>query len=85
MKSGAWLAQQLWMREADCLLRPALFARESFTATTARAAQLVCRSCPVLSRCDAYARAIRPTWGVWAGRVWTPVGRPLPVPAAPTS
>jgi hypothetical protein len=31
-------------------------------------AEQVCEDCPVAVQCEAYARATRPTDGIWAGK-----------------
>lgn len=50
-----------------------------------RDATRVCAGCPVIDECAAFAAAIRPPYGVWAGRVWRPLtpitGHPLEVRA----
>lgn len=35
-------------------------------------AERLCGGCPILNDCWLYAEALRPTHGVWAGRVWIP-------------
>lgn len=38
-------------------------------------ARQVCSGCPVIVECDARARVLRPSHGIWAGRTWAE-GRP---------
>ncbi len=56
------------MSRAACLDHTDLFANDIYSAGHLHAAQEVCQACPVSEDCRAYAAAIRPTWGVWAGR-----------------
>ncbi len=37
-----------------------------------RKAAAECTGCPALTECEATALAIKPRFGVWAGRDWTP-------------
>lgn len=53
-----------------CLGREAEFV-DYEVPPSAEAAKEMCRGCPVFDLCDSYATKVqRPTWGVWAGRVW---------------
>lgn len=34
-------------------------------------AEIMCFGCPIFDLCDDYASQVsRPSWGIWAGRVW---------------
>lgn len=63
-----------WRRHAACLSEADWWPlRESRTArpyVDERAAMAVCRGCPVLDECRAFAADVRPVVGVWAGTVW---------------
>jgi hypothetical protein len=64
---------EIWF--ADVFQAPTPGARETNAAREARLldinrAKTICRSCPLLARCDAWAKA-NPTltaWGIWAGK-----------------
>lgn len=65
-----------WVIAAACRKTPELFDDVELPGVD-RQARAVCARCPVLVQCAAYATAVRPTWGVWAGKRWTLRGRGL--------
>lgn len=40
------------------------------------AAKALCLDCPMIDACRAYANAVKPVCGVWAGEEWEPVRLP---------
>lgn len=64
------------LHEAMKRSAPACRGNDAFTADRVPPDELtrlasICRACPVLSECDAFATAARPEAGVWAGRAKT--------------
>lgn len=61
-----------WTERAACGGLWDLFTPDGAHDAVTRAECLrICRSCPVLDACEALAREVTPTCGVWAGRVWS--------------
>lgn len=46
------------------------FTADTRTEHDAEQMRRLCRSCPLVTLCDAYARRARPDAGFWAGRTW---------------
>ena len=62
----------LWRAEAACRDLPSdwWFPMDAVLKRVRRPgkAEQVCEDCPVAVQCEAYARATRPTDGIWAGK-----------------
>lgn len=58
-----------WRDDAACATHPdpELWFAEASEHTKARAAQVICWTCPVKDRCAAEAKASGQVWGVWGG------------------
>ena len=59
-------AGQTWRDRAACHGNDVLFLSER--PKDVAQAQRICLDCPVFDQCQDYAKQIRPTAGVWAGR-----------------
>lgn len=44
--------------------------RNLYDRPTDRIAKIMCEGCPLFKLCKDYARAAKPEWGVWAGKVY---------------
>lgn len=60
-----------WRGRAECLDATELHTGKLGVEDVALALS-ICATCPVLRECDDLARALRPEWGVWAGRLYRP-------------
>ena len=58
-----------WMLRADCRsFDPEVFFPNARDLASQKFAESICADCPVRSACDQYAKATRPSHGIWAGR-----------------
>ncbi len=66
--------------EGKCVNRwPTMEPTEDARAMTPEqvdAAKQLCLDCPMIDACRAYARAVKPVCGVWAGEEWEPARVP---------
>ena len=61
-----------WEEDAACLQHDPELWFPNQHERVYRTAIDICNTCPVLAECAAYAKQIRPTDGIWAGRNLTP-------------
>ncbi len=54
-----------------CFADPRTWTAETPSPEQLRAAERGCARCPVREQCAAYAEALRPTCGIWAGVSWS--------------
>lgn len=70
------LEAEPWKEAGSCKgVDPEVFF--GYDEDSVRRAQSVCVTCPVQIDCFEYAKAIRPTGGVWGGVLFGSTGRPL--------
>ena len=62
-----------WQQSARCLGQEQFLSDDEEDQAKALA---LCDACPVLAECQAYTRAAKPTFGVWAGHRYSFHGRP---------
>lgn len=74
-----------WQDRAACAADDR-FTTDDVSEPVVEALALVCRACPVMQQCGAFAADVGATWGCWAGQ-WrtprTPGARPSPHPDHP--
>jgi hypothetical protein len=52
-----------------CKDKPDLYV-DYKTSPNVDKAEALCEGCPFKQLCNEYADAVKPAWGVWAGRTW---------------
>lgn len=56
-----------WRARAACASHGGSVSFYGTTAADDQRAKAICRTCPVIAECRAYALANRESWGVWGG------------------
>ena len=66
------MSRERWEEDAACAKHdPELWFPEQGHRVI-KEATAICNQCPVQAECNAYAKQIKPSDGVWAGRNYTP-------------
>lgn len=69
-------ARENWEWYAACIGKQDLFFPGKGAKKSIEQAKAICDKCPVFSQCEAKTEADPPEYGVWAGRLFQPNGRP---------